>query len=111
MNLKGIYKDYAPVKQVFVLFMLLFVSFIVFNALGMIIVNFIDAPSLSDFQNKSTIQSLKFLQAFSSVGLFIVPSFLFTYLTSKSLNFVSVSRQQFLLTIAIICFAFPLINA
>lgn len=111
MNLKGVYKDYAPIKQVIILFMLLFVSFIVFNALAMIGVNFIDAPSLSDFENKSTIQFLKFLQAFSSIGLFIVPPFLFAYLTSKSLNFAAISRQQFLLTIAIMCFAYPLINA
>jgi membrane protease YdiL (CAAX protease family) len=111
MNLKGIYQDYAPIKQVFILFMLLFVSFIVFNALGMIGVSLIDAPSLSDFENKATIQSLKFLQAFSSIGIFIVPPFLFAYLTSKALNFNAVSRQQFLLTVAIMCFAFPLINA
>ena len=74
MNLKGIYQDYAPIKQVFILLMLLFVSFIVFNALGMIGVSLIDA-SLSDFENKATIQSLKFLQAFSSIGIFIVPLF------------------------------------
>ena len=111
MNLKGIYQDYAPIKQVFILLMLLFVSFIVFNVLGMIGISLIDAPSLSDFENKATIQSLKFLQAFSSIGIFIVPPFLFAYLTSKSLNFNAVSRQQFLLTVAIICFAFPLINA
>ena len=109
MNLKGIYQDYALIKQVFILLMLLFVSFIVFNALGMIGVSLI-MPSLSDFENTATIHSLKFLQAFSSIGIFIVPPFLFAYLTSKSLNFTPVSRQQFLLTVAIMCFAFPLIN-
>ena len=91
--------------------MLLFMSFIFFNALGMIGVSLIDAPSLSDFENTATIHSLKFLQALSSIGIFIVPSFLFAYLTSMSLNFTLVSRQQFLLTLAIMCFAFPLINA
>ena len=111
MNLKGIYQDYAPIKQAFILLVLLFVSFVVFNALGMIGVSLIDPPSLSDFESTATIQSLKFLQAFSSFGLFIVPSFLFAYLTSKSLNFTAVSRQQFLLTVAVMCFAFPLINA
>ena len=111
MNLKGIYQDYTPIKQVFILLMLLFVSFIFFNALGMIGVSFIDAPSLSDFENTATIHSLKFLQAISSIGIFIVPPFLFVYLTSKSLNFTKVSRQQFLLTVAIMCFSLPLINA
>jgi membrane protease YdiL (CAAX protease family) len=111
MNLKGIYQDYAPIKQAFILLMLLFVSFIIFNALGMLGVSLIDAPSLTDFENTATIQSLKFLQAFSSIGLFIVPPFLFAYLTSKSLNFTAVSRQQFLLTVAIMALSFPLINA
>ena len=111
MNLKGIYQDYTPIKQVFILLMLLFVSFIFFNALGMIGVSFIDGPSLSDFENTATIHSLKFLQAISSIGIFIVPPFLFVYLTSKSLNFTKVSRQQFLLTVAIMCFSLPLINA
>jgi membrane protease YdiL (CAAX protease family) len=111
MNLKGIYQDYAPIKQAFILLMLLFVSFIIFNALGMLGVSLIDAPSLTDFENTATIQSLKFLQAFSSIGLFIVPPFLFAYLTSKSLNFTAVSRQQFLLTAAIMALSFPLINA
>ena len=111
MNLKGIYQDYAPIKQAFILLMLLFVSFIIFNALGMLGVSLIDAPSLTDFENTATIQSLKFLQAFSSIGLFIVPPLLFAYLTSKSLNFTAVSRQQFLLTAAIMALSFPLINA
>ena len=111
MNLKGIYQDCSTTKQVFILLMLLFVSFIVFNALGMIGVSLIDAPTLSDLENAATIQSLKFLQAFSSIGLFIVPPFLFAFLTSKSLNFKTLSRQQFLLTVTIMCFAFPLINA
>jgi membrane protease YdiL (CAAX protease family) len=111
MNLKGIYQDYAPIKQVFLLLILLLVSFIFFSYLGMIGVSLIDASSASDFENKPTIQSLKFFQALSSIGLFIAPPFLFVYLTSKSLNFNVVSRQQFLLTVAIMCFAFPLMNA
>ena len=111
MNLRGIYQDYAPLKQLFILFMLLFVSFIFCYALGMLGVGIIDAPSLSDFENKATIQSLKFLQAFSSIGIFTLPPFLFAYLTNKSLNFISISRQQFVLTVGIMVFAFPLINA
>ena len=111
MNLRGIYQDYAPLKQLFLLFMLLFVSFIFCYALGMLGVSLIDAPSLSDFESKSTIDSLKCLQAFSSIGIFVLPPFLFAYLTNKSLNFVSISRQQFVLTVAIMALSFPLINA
>jgi membrane protease YdiL (CAAX protease family) len=111
MTLRGIYQDYPPFKQFFLLFMLLFVSFIFCYAIGMLGVSIIGAPSLNDFSNAATIQSLKCLQAFSSIGIFILPPLMFAYLMNKSLNFVSVSRQQFLLTVAIMVFAFPLINA
>jgi membrane protease YdiL (CAAX protease family) len=65
---------------------------------------------LTDLQNEKTIFSLKFLQAWSSVGIFIVPPFLFAYLSGNSLTFKSVSRQQLMLTAVIIFFAMPLIN-
>lgn len=70
-----------------------------------------DASSLTNFQNESSIHALKWLQAWSSVGLFIIPPFLFIFLTAKSFDFNVISRQQFLLTIVIIFMAFPLINA
>jgi len=111
MNLRGIYQDYSPNKQVFLLFILLLVSFVFCYTLGMLGVILIDAPSLSDYNSKATIHSLKFLQAFSSMGIFVFPPLLFAYLMNKSLNFSSISRQQLLLTLAIMFFAFPLINA
>lgn len=110
MKLKGIYQSYSLSKQFFLLFLLIFVCFFVANLIGMSGSLLFGASSLIDLQNENTIFSLKFLQALSSVGIFIVPPFLFAYLSGNSLSFKSVSRQQLMLTAVIMFFAMPLIN-
>ena len=110
MKLKGIYQSHSLSKQFFLLFLLIFVCFFVANLIGMSGSLLFGASSLTDLQNEKTIFSLKFLQAWSSVGIFIVPPFLFAYLSGNSLSFKSVSRQQLMLTAVIMFFAMPLIN-
>lgn len=110
MKLKGIYQSFSLSKQFFLLFLLIFVCFFVANLIGMSGSLLFGASSLTDLQNENTIFSLKFLQALSSVGIFIVPPFLFAYLSGNSLSFKSVSRQQLMLTAVIMFFAMPLIN-
>lgn len=110
MKLKGIYQSYSLSKQFFLLFLLIFVCFFVANLIGMSGSLLFGASLLTDLQNENTIFSLKFLQALSSVGIFIVPPFLFAYLSGNSLSFKSVSRQQLMLTAVIMFFAMPLIN-
>lgn len=110
MKLKGIYQSYSLSKQFFLLFLLIFVCFFVANLIGMSGSLLFGASSLTDLQNENTIFSLKFLQALSSVGIFIVPPFLFAYLSGNSLSFKSVSRQQLMLTAVIMFFAMPIIN-
>ena len=110
MKLKGIYQSYSLSKQFFLLFLLIFVCFFVANLIGMSGSLLFGASLLTDLQNENTIFSLKFLQAWSSVGIFIVPPFLFAYLSGNSLSFKSVSRQQLMLTAVIMFFAMPLIN-
>jgi membrane protease YdiL (CAAX protease family) len=110
MKLKGIYQSYSLSKQFFLLFLLIFVCFFVANLIGMSGSLLFGASSLTDLQNEKTIFSLKFLQAWSSAGIFFVPPFLFAYLSGNSLSFKSVSRQQLMLTAVIMFFAMPLIN-
>jgi membrane protease YdiL (CAAX protease family) len=110
MKLKGIYQSYSLSKHFFLLFLLIFVCFFAANLIGMSGSLLFGASSLTDLQNENTIFSLKFLQAWSSVGIFIVPPFLFAYLSGNSLSFKSVSRQQLMLTAVIMFFAMPLIN-
>ena len=110
MSYKGIYDSSSPNKLVFIFSMLLIMGFLLGNSVGMLGSLVFNPPSLTDFQNQNTIFSLKFLQAFSSLGIFVIPPLLFGYLTGVSLGFKNVSRQQVMLTAAIMLFSWPLIN-
>ncbi len=110
MKLKGIYQSHSLSKQFILLFLLIFSCFFVANLIGMSGSLLFGASSLTDLQSQETIFSLKFLQAWSSAGIFIAPPFLFAYLSGNSLSFKSVSRQQLMLTVVIMLFAMPLIN-
>ena len=110
MSYKGIYESSSPNKQLFIFIMLLFLGFLLGNIIGMLGSVVFDAATLTDLQNKDTIKSLKFLQAFTAIGIFIFPPVMFWYLTGVSLDFKTVSRQQVLLTVAIMLLSWPLIN-
>ena len=110
MSYKGIYQSSSPNKQLFIFIILLFLGFLLGNIVGMLGSVVFDVASLTDLQNKDTINSLKFLQAFTAIGIFIFPPIMFWHLTGVSLHFKAVSRQQVLLTVAIMLLSWPLIN-
>jgi len=110
MKMKGIYQSQSLSKQIFLLFMLIFVCFTVANLIGLSGSLLFGVTSLTDLQDEKTIFLMKFLQGLSSAGLFILPPFLFAYLTGNSLSFKPVSRQQILLSAVLMFFAMPLIN-
>ena len=110
MSYKGIYESSSPNKQLFIFIVLLFLGFLLGNIIGMLGSVVFDAATLTDLQNKDTIKSLKFLQASTAIGIFIFPPVMFWHLTGVSLGFKMVSRQQVLLTVAIMLLSWPLIN-
>ena len=50
------------------------------------------------------------VQLFSGVGMFIVPLFIYSYLTNFNFNFNKISRQSSILVIAIIMLITPFIG-
>ena len=110
MSYKGIYASSTANKQVFIFIMLVVMGFLLGNSIGMLGSLVFNPSSMTDFQNEDTVYSLKFLQAFSSLGIFVFPPLLFWYLTGTTYFFNKVRRQQVLLTIAIMLFSWPLIN-
>ncbi len=117
MNFKGIYAE-KSVSVKFALFCFLtFFSIFIFSLLSYVLIpvffefNFSELNILlSDYNNPNSVKALKFLQFFSSVGLFVIPPLLFTYFTTFSLRFKqSISRQRTLLTIAIMLLINPFI--
>ena len=68
------------------------------------------ASTLSDYSIPNSVNALKFLQLFTSVGLFIVPPLLFTYFTGFQLQLLQkINRQTVLLAIAIMLIANPFV--
>ena len=117
MNLKGIYAE-KSISVKFALFCILtFFSVFIFSLLSYALIpiffkfNFSELNILlSDYNNATSVKALKFLQLFSSVGLFVIPPLLFAHLTTFSLRFKqSISRQRTLLTVAIMLLIHPFI--
>ncbi len=115
MNLKGIYAE-KSISVKFALFCILtFFSVFIFSLLSYALIpiffkfNFSELNILlSDYNNATSVKALKFLQLFSSVGLFVIPPLLFAHLTTFSLRFKqSISRQRTLLTVAIMLLIHP----
>lgn len=109
-NWKGKYRQLPIQSQFLLLFLLLILSFIVCYCIGMIPVLFSDSSDLGAI-NAQNVGSFKWLQTWSSIGVFILPSVLFIYLTE--LKFVisrSFSRNQLAISICAMLFCIPIIN-
>jgi membrane protease YdiL (CAAX protease family) len=66
---------------------------------------------LADYSNPKSVNALKFLQFFTSVGLFIVPPLLFAFLTLFHLQLKhKINRQSVLLAIAIMLIVNPFVS-
>jgi len=116
MRLKGIFKDKSSTTKIGILFLLMVVSFILHTLLAQaIIILFTDvsliAVGMMQFTNQSEIDSIKFIQMFSAIGLFITPTLLYTYLCDFDLKLkLNFNRQTLLLDIAIILLINPFIS-
>ena len=117
MGWKGIYKDKSLVLKFTLFSMITFISVVVFMLISYTLlpllfdIDFSDLTSfLSDYSNPKSINALKFLQFFTSVGLFIVPPLLFAYFTGFKLQLnKKINRQSVLLAIAIMLIVNPFV--
>lgn len=72
-------------------------------------------PAYMDANNLTNIPFLKYFQAFTSIGIFIVPSFAIAYLLSKNpLDYLSFNKKNnaavYFIVTGLVIFAIPLIN-
>ena len=108
--MKGIWQSATTQMQVFYLLLLIIFSFVVFSLIGMTAILVGGTPNMIDLHQGSTMGVLKWIQACSAIGLFIVPPLLFTYFTNTKLAWGGFNRQQLLLVVAIMLFSMPLVN-
>ena len=109
-NWKGKYRQLPILSQFLLLFLLLILSFIACYLVGMIPLLFSDSSDLGAI-NAQNVGSFKWLQSWSSIGVFIMPSVLFIYLTE--LKFViskPFSRNQLAISVCAMLFCIPIIN-
>ena len=114
MTLKSIYKEKSSAFKISLIFLLILLSFIITNLIGIgfSYIFFDQAISLAhDFSSKATVNSLKLLQSFTGIGLFVIPTLLYAYLTDFDLNInTRFNLQIILLSIAIILVINPFIS-
>jgi membrane protease YdiL (CAAX protease family) len=109
-NWKGKYHHLAIQSQFLMMFLLLILSFIICYFIGMIPILFSNSTDLSAI-NAQNVGSFKWLQSWSSIGVFILPSILFVYLTEmKFVISKSFSRNQLAISVCAMLFCIPIIN-
>lgn len=115
MGFKGVYKEKTSYAKLGILLSLVFISFILHTLLATLLIYLFTNDGLilleqQDLNNKLSVNYLKLIQLFSSIGLFITPTLLYSHLTDCDYRFNIVSRQNLILTIAIMMLITPLIG-
>ena len=115
MRLKGIYKDKSNYFKFSVLCLLIFISFIVYNLVASGLLSFFHKEAFSlikhqDLGNPITVNYLKIMQCLASISIFIIPTYLYSYLTKFNFNLLSPNRQDSILAITIMILISPFIN-
>ena len=115
MRLKGIFKDKSSTSKIGIFFLMMVVSVILHTLLAQaVIVLFTNvtlmAVSMMQFTSQSEIDAVKFIQMFSTIGLFIVPTLFYSYLCDFDLKLkLNFKRPTLLLVIAIMILINPFI--
>lgn len=107
---KGIWADFSAGKQLFLLLLITCFSFMICYGIG-VAYCYQTSNSFNDVMSISNLPCLKILQATSSLGIFVFPVLIFSFLTTFNLGFKSFERQDVLLSVALILFSMPLVNA
>jgi hypothetical protein len=118
MAFKGIYRDKSLGLKFALFSIITFISAVLFTLISYLTlpllfdIVFSDlSSSLSDYSIPKSVNALKFLQLFTSVGIFIVPPLLFAYFTGFQLQLSQkINRQTVLLAIAIMLIANPFVS-
>ena len=116
MHLKGILKEKSDRFQLGILFLIMILSVIVHILFAQICITLftnieLNQVSMIQFTEKSVVDTAKFLQLFTSVGLFITPILIYAYLCQFDLKIKNLfSRQTILLVFAIMIMVNPFIS-
>ena len=115
MGLKNIFNNKSTFFKLGLIFCLMTISVVLHIMFATGILYFygieLDIINNGDLANQNHINSLKFIQLFSGIGLFITPTFLYAYLTDFNFRINGkIKRDLVLLIIAIMLLITPFIS-
>jgi len=115
MGFKGIYKEKSSASKFAILFLLIFISLILHTTIALALINLLTDNGMAiiqnqDFTNQTSVNYLKLMQLFTSIGIFITPTLLYAYITDFDFKFTGIKRQNTILVIAIMILITPFIG-
>ena len=114
MGFKGVYKHKTYTSKMGILFLLIFLSVILHTILAFCLTAFFESSGILfiqkyDLTAQSSVDYLKLIQMISSIGLFITPTLLYSYLTNFDFQFGVLRRQSAIIVLAIMILITPFI--
>ena len=110
---RGFFSQKTNFLKIVILCFLILISALITNLFAFSIDTFFFKFDKSVFHNGQyfSVESLKLLQFFNSIGIFIIPILLYSYLTDFNLKFkFNFKRQELLLVCGIIILGYPFIS-
>jgi len=113
MNLKGILQHKSDRHQLFIFILIVFISTLFGTLLSVVVISDIELLKL-DLLNPENISQLKILQLITSVFIFIVPPFIYSYFIGGNMfrNFgfsADINRQSVMLVLIMVLFIQPFV--
>ena len=116
MGFKGFYKDKIPSYKFGIFLMLIFASFIIHTVLAYLVIflftnlNF-SITSLVNYSDSDTLISLKIIQLFSTIGLFVTPLLIYSYVTGFKFKWnMQISRRSLFLVLVSMLLVNPFVS-
>lgn len=114
MGFKEVYKHKTSISKMAIFFLIIFVSVVLHTILAYFLTGFFEAErglfiQHYELNSQSSVNRLKLIQLISSIGLFITPTLLYSYLTGFDFKFGLLRRQSVFLVLAIMMLITPFI--
>ena len=108
------YEHNTSASKMGLFFLLIFVSVILHTILAFCLIEVLPSTSVEfiwnqELSNQSSVNTLKLFQLISSIGLFITPTLLYSFLTGFNLKFRFLIRQSVIIVLAIMMLITPFI--
>ena len=108
------YEHNTSASKMGLFFLLIFVSVILHTILAFCLIAVLPSTSVEfiwnqELSNQSSVNTLKLFQLISSIGLFITPTLLYSFLTGFNLKFRFLIRQSVIIVLAIMMLITPFI--